>query len=565
MNLQRAVTLCVLLLSAAEVGAQQRSADSAGAGSFTVIGDVDRPGNFRFAEPITVRSAVASASPVSDAVNVTVLRNGHDRAQSTRLLRLSTADSGEQALSGDLYVVESLAQPSRPVLPNAVLRTPAGTTVISLEDAGVVIGDVLQGLGMPVTAQTRIAVPCRIRGQRSLESAPLSASVQHGDVITASGADALTADGTPAIRPMMSEWRGSAGRGTGQQPGPTRSSTDAKLDVRLPVLPPPLSAQTKQPTEHPSEIPRITVPVPAATVPATSRVVIVGDPPSLPPRTPAASDVLILGDSLRVPSPPPLSSTQPKAVRTPQDRGAGTTGRNVSGKTAKVPVTAAVSTNRETVPSATPADAPASDSLPKHAPVNSSIVHWAVIVGLFVAGVWVLARSLSVGSVAASKALAGTTSSANQTAPETAPATSINSTAAATMTATAADSAVPWRIYSVPQAIRSAEAPDSRSASADELDLLIANRIPIERTRPQLPTSIELSGRPSSGSGQTIRRIDSPHTVLRGRHAGQPDPGARRGRPLEERLSQLIRSVSTSASGASGGADRTTGSSGAER
>lgn len=611
MYLQRATAACVLLLAAVNAVAQQPSV-SAAAGTFTVIGDVDRPGNFRFDQPLTVRAAVSSASPVGDAVNVTVLRNGHDRAQSTRLLRLSAADSGEEALSGDLYVVESLAQPSRPVLPNAVLRGPAGTTVISLEDAGVVIGDVLQGLGMPVKGEIRVAVPCRIHGQRSLESAPLSASVRHGDVITVSGA-ALSPEGAAAIRPMVSEWRGNSGRVADQQQSSLRTSVGGKQEVRLPELPAPLPMQQPVATQPPVAWPAASAAVPVAPATAASaspavkpvripqgspsevqapstvtpqlpelpessaqapsaaesRVVIVGDRTQGSRRaTSVPDDVLMLGESLQVPTPAPVGVGQPTQVAPPyRDRVASKTvteGRNVSGKGLKVPVTAAVSTKQEIVTPTDATDVRGPDSQPKEATAgSSSTVHWTVIVGLFVAGVWVLGRSLFVGSAAAGNVNTGSMSTA---APS--PATSAAQAAPAAGSNLASGtgaSDTPWRIYSVPQAIRPAKVSDGRSKTADELDLLIANQLPIERTTPMLPQGIELSGRSSSAGGQTIRRVDSPHAVLRGRHVEQSDPNARRGRPLGERLSQLIRTVPAGSPGASDGSGRATGSSGAER
>ena len=605
MYLQRATAVCVMLLTAVNAVAQQPSV-SAAAGTFTVIGDVDRPGNFRFDQPLTVRAAVSSASPVGDAVNVTVLRNGHDRAQSTRLLRLSAADSGEEALSGDLYVVESLAQPSRPVLPNAVLRGPAGTTVISLEDAGVVIGDVLQGLGMPVKGEIRVAVPCRIHGQRSLESAPLSASVRHGDVITVSGA-ALSPEGAAAIRPMVSEWRGSSGRVADQQQSSLRTSVGGKQEVRLPELPAPLPTQppvarpaasaavpvapataaSASPAVKPVRIPQgspsegqapstVTPQLPelsesSAQAPsaAESRVVIVGDRTQGSRRvTSVPDDVLMLGESLRVPTPAPVGVGQPPQVAPPyRDRVASKTvteGRNVSGKGLKVPVTAAVSTKQENVTPTDATDVRGPDSQPKEATAgSSSTVHWTVIVGLFVAGVWVLGRSLFVGSAAAGNVNTGSMSTATPS-PATSAAEAVPAASSNLAPGTGAGD-TPWRIYSVPQAIRPAKVSDGRSKTEDELDLLIANQLPIERTTPMLPQGIELSGRSSSAGGQTIRRVDGPHAVLRGRHVEQSDPNARRGRPLGERLSQLIRTVPAGSPGAFDGSGRATGSSGAER
>jgi len=602
MNLQRATAVCVLLLAAVNAAAQQ-PAVSATVGTFTVIGDVDRPGNFRFEQPLTVRAAVVSASPAGDAVNVTVLRNGHDRAQSTRLLRLSAADSGEEALSGDLYVVESLAQPSRPVLPNAVLRSPTGTTVISLEDAGVVIGDVLQGLGVPMRSDVRVSVPCRIHGQRSLESAPFSASVRHGDVITVSGAT-FSSEGASAMRPMVSEWRGGSVKGSDQPFTVPRTSSGATQESRLPELPaPPLvarpaasgtvptvSAQTSLSSSSVNPLrgqqgpstsgvaPGAVAPQlpsladPSAPAPGTnaSRVVIVGDRRQGDMQVSAATDeVLLLGESLRVPAQAPVvGSAFPQVPPSHRDRVArnsATDGRNVSGRGSKVPVTAAVSTKQERVASTDSTDIRGAESQPQEATSgSSSTVHWAVIVGLFVAGVWVLGRSLFVGSAVAGKAItAPLPTAALSGAADAAMADSVSS-ASSTLATGAGGGETPWRIYSVPQAIKSAKVSVSPEA-ADELDLLIANRLPIERTAAQLPQSIELSGRSSSAGGQTIRRVDGPHAVLRGRHGEPSDSGARRGRSLEERLSQLIRTVPAGSAGASGGSGRTTGSPGAER
>lgn len=579
MNLQRATALCVLLLTAANAWAQQQPETAAGAGTFTVTGDVDRPGNFSFDKHLTVRAAIAAAVPASDAVNVTVLRNGHDRAQSTRLLRLSSADSGEQAMSGDLYVVESLAQPTRPVLPNAVLRTSSGTTVISLEDAGVVVGDVLRGLGLPITSETRVSIPCRINGQRSLDSAPLSATVRHGDVITVTGAVAVSGNGTPAIKPMVSDWRGSGGGTTKPQQQTTRPVSSGNPQNSLPVIlspippqKPAMSSNTSVPAADtspafpvpfsiPPQIPvssdtaaAVATPAPTPTPrPRSSesrsdnRVVIVGDRPKPEARQPQ-DDVLLLDDSLRVPSPVVPSRASTDSGQTPGDRvnsRSGISGRNVSGKHSKVPITAAVSTrSRESKPDSQDtvvpeSDAPADPTAPVQA--QTQTLHWAVIIGLFVAGVWVLARSLFVGSISASARSAAATAAS---------AVAVPSAGDRVPAPEATGDDAPWRIYSVPRALRPENHRKTQGASTDELDLLISNEMPVDRAAPQLPPSVELSGRSGGQSAGTIWRVDGPHTALRGTHAAQPVPAARRGRPLEERLSQLIRTVPTGTSGA---------------
>ncbi|MEY3173419.1 MAG: hypothetical protein RLZZ436_1333 [Planctomycetota bacterium] len=615
MKLQQAAAVCVLLLTAAGAWAQQQPAVSAAAGTFTVTGDVDRPGNFSFNQPLTVRAAISAASPVSDAINVTVLRNGHDRTHSTRLLRLSAADSGEQAMSGDLYVVESVATPARPAPPNAVLRSPAGTTVISLEDAGVVIGDVLKGLGLPANSETRVSIPCRLHGQRSLDSAPLSASVQHGDVISVGSGSVATSDRQPGMRPMVSEWRGNSVRSAVQQPTIPRLPADARQQASIPVLPapsqsPPGSANQNPPVLPPgnpaavatlpglqtstASTPGIPAPNTAASGSASpkpaglpdfsprsagmsdSRVVIVGDSTQTARRSTNGNDVIMLGDSLRTSPVAPAPAAQAPVPEIPRDRtssAGATAGRNVSGNGSKVPVTAAVATRKsdsQPRPSATTTAATVPETTPAQVPPT---LHWAVILGLFIAGTWILGRSLFIGSATAHSNSAVSVSLAN---PAVAVPTNVISggakqpetVAVAEEKAAAVTSGgeVPWRIYSVPTGLRKTDLDSTPAASEDELDLLIANRLPIERITPELPQSLELSGRSGLPPGRTIRRVDGPHSPLRGRHVVEREEAvSRRGRPLEERLSQLIRTVPASAPAQSSVPDRSAGSSGAVR
>jgi len=301
---------------------------------------------------------------------------------------------------------------------------------------------------------------------------------------------------------------------------------------------------------------------------AGCRVVIVGDRSQGSSRNASTpNEVLMLSESLRVPAPVCVGGG-PEVAPDQRDRVSSRTateGRNVSGRGMKVPVTAAVSTKKGSAAPTNATGVRGPDSPPKEATADSSsTVHWTVIVVLFIAGVWVLGRSLFVGSAVAGKATPGSIPTAAVSAATNAAAADAVASGGSHPASGAGGGDTPWRIYSVPQAIRSTKVSGSAEA-ADELDLLIANRLPIERTAPLLPQAIELSGRSSSAGGQTIRRVDGPHAVLRGRHGEQPDPNARRGRPLEERLSQLIRTVPAGSPGVSGGSGRATGSSGAER
>lgn len=170
---------CVVAATCNPIAAQDTSQPV-----LTVIGDVASPGKFGFQTPITIRSAVAGASPLAEAVNVTVLRHGQPRSQWTKLIRLSARDSGETAANGDVLVVEALSQLLQPAPRNAAVRTTTGTTVIAIEDSGVVVGDVLQGLGIDSSVNSRVGISARMRGQRSLPQAGILTLVQHGDVLT---------------------------------------------------------------------------------------------------------------------------------------------------------------------------------------------------------------------------------------------------------------------------------------------------------------------------------------------------------------------------------------------
>jgi hypothetical protein len=579
----------LLMISSTEVRGQQRAAVSAAKGSFTVIGDVDRPGNYGFEPPLTIRNAISTASPVSDAVNVIVLRNGHDRAQSTRLLRLSATDSGEAAMSGDVYVVESLAGSGRQVLPNAVVRSTSGTTVISLEDAGVVIGDVLRGLGIPSDSQTRVSIPCRIHGQRSVESVALSASVQHGDVITVNagmGAAAVnasdSASGVSGMRPMVSEWAGPRVQGM----------SGTASEVRLPEIPvapahpaphtergdlrPGLQGTSAGAEPRLPQLPALAA-IPGAA--ADGRVVIVGEPASeekvakLPARGGMPTDeVLMLADSLRLSPDAAVSGSVQDGLSSQSSRA----GREISTSGGRPPISAAVATRAEATTDSGKgseqsqgSDTKSSDTVAGGA---SASLHWLLIGGLFVAGIWVLGRSLFVGSAAAGQVRSVVSAAprpeqnssgvtlTSGTLPPVGPTTVGSSVAtpsgsmpasagsAVSMAAVAAGPAVetsPVRIYSVPRGLRSGDIDTDLGVAPSELDLLISNRLPLDRQEPRLPETLELTGHPrgtSAVSGRMLR-VDGAHGMSGRGHGSAGGQQIHRGRSLEDRLSQLIRTV----------------------
>lgn len=195
------LSCCIIAATFQSIAAQEGSQPT-----LTVIGDVASPGKFAFQMPITIRSAVAGASPLAEAVNVTVLRHGQPRSQWTKLIRLSARDSGENAANGDVLVVEALSQLQQPGPRNAAVRTTTGTTVIAIEDSGVVVGDVLQGLGIDSSVNSRVGISARMRGQRSLQQVGTSTVVQHGDVLTVDAALGFIQASAGPSEIAYSEW-----------------------------------------------------------------------------------------------------------------------------------------------------------------------------------------------------------------------------------------------------------------------------------------------------------------------------------------------------------------------
>ena len=86
-----------------------------------------------------------NAGLLSESVSVTVIRSAQDRAQWTQLVSATSADNGEPVESGDVLVVQSMSPLTAALRKNAALRTDSGVFVVSLEQDGIVIGDVSAG------------------------------------------------------------------------------------------------------------------------------------------------------------------------------------------------------------------------------------------------------------------------------------------------------------------------------------------------------------------------------------------------------------------------------------
>lgn len=185
---------------------------------YTVLGDVLSPGQYSSESSLTVRDAAVSGRPVSDALRITVLREGQARTHWTRMVNLNGPNNSEDVVGGDVLVVESVDEGVQ-VQRNAAIRTSSGVTVVSLMDESVLAADILRGLGLRPENLPQLDIVTRFSGQRPVQNASPDSLIHHGDVLDLGGrggASSVTLDlgRTGGLRMNITEWRGSSGTRT---------------------------------------------------------------------------------------------------------------------------------------------------------------------------------------------------------------------------------------------------------------------------------------------------------------------------------------------------------------
>lgn len=181
---------------------------------YTVLGDVLSPGQYSSESSLTVRDAAVSGRPVSDALRITVLREGQARTHWTRMVNLNGPNNSEDVVRGDVLVVESVDKGVQ-VERNAAIRTSSGVTVVSLMDESVQAADILRGLGVRPENLPRLDIVTRFSGQRPVQNASPDSPIHHGDVLDLGGrggASSLTLEQgrTGGLRMNITEWRDSS-------------------------------------------------------------------------------------------------------------------------------------------------------------------------------------------------------------------------------------------------------------------------------------------------------------------------------------------------------------------
>jgi hypothetical protein len=525
-----------------------------------VIGDVASPGKFGFQPPMTIRDAIAGAHPLAEAVNVTVLRNGQPGAQWTKLIRLSSRDSGEHAAQGDVLVVEALSQLQSAGPRNAAVRTTTGTSVIAIEDSGVVVGDVLQGLGIDGSSGARVAISARMKGQRPLQQASVSTLVQHGDVLSVDAPLGYAA--APAMMVpggAVSEWPTSA------------PFADAAPAVQYPDVPPiPTSTAVPLIAGELGAGPGSAATVPTWPVegfgsglPVTSEVL------TSEPR-PGASELRRGGlvtsrRSVSVEKPDVIAGAEDEIVSLEQQLGIPPVPRELSAvKPNRVRKTLPVSESRNVSKLEEPVVETAS---------RSSNFDLAVIALLLTGGVWVFLRTYWKTSVTAAgvqqgpeyevqaeqvqglKIMAATTATAERmdagkpvvgsdptAAKVGTPVVSAGSAAVGQKSrvesvSRVTDAGESVRLYGAPRG--SAIWGDTRgrmSETESRLDQLLRNEVPIDEVSPRLPADLSLYGRAQDPRSY---RLDAEHTTIAAPHF---ERGRARGvgNVAESRLSRVL-------------------------
>ena len=355
----------------------------------TVLGDVARPGKFAVQTEATVRAAVAGATPLGDSMNVTILRQGQQRAQWSRAIRMSAADNSERVADGDVLLVESLSPLTQQPARNAVVRGGGVTTVVSLEDNGVTVNDVLVGLGIPAGPGTRLSLSARLRSQPPMNPASLSTVVQHGDVILVSQADPSMEQSqgersnTAAVRPAYSEWGGAVAQAPPVPPVPnmfaasTGQSTTGNSAVSAP---PNFGAVPPVPMSEPvvDSVAGSGFGGAVADVPGSAGGFSSGQPPAVSERD--VRELMTLEEQLQSSPIAGELSTHREPVRT----------------TASAPLAAAAVRPRVTAPAADIVESGAGEIGQPAGAAGNQLLNGFVVAALLLSGCWVLAKSVTV-------------------------------------------------------------------------------------------------------------------------------------------------------------------------
>jgi len=202
------IVLAAVLAAVPAMGQQAAPHDPL-AGTVAVVGDVGNCNTYPVptGTTLTVRQAVINAGLLSESVNVTVIRKAQDRPQWTQPVSATSTDNGEPVERGDVLVVQAMSPLTAAVRKNAALRSNSGVVVVSLEQDGIVIGDVLEQTNNPPPTDGQLRVICRFPGQTPISKAELYHPIAHGDVISISRNNRTVPKGFGSMSPTVSEWK----------------------------------------------------------------------------------------------------------------------------------------------------------------------------------------------------------------------------------------------------------------------------------------------------------------------------------------------------------------------
>ncbi len=227
--------LSVAMLTATLIFGVEATAEQSEETIYTVLGDVQSPGQFSSPQPLTIRDAAVSAQPTTDSLRITVLRGGQNRNQWTTMVNLRGPNNSENVTEGDILLVEAVGRAGQ-ISENAAIRTRTGVTVISLMDEQVSVGDVLVGMGLSPQNSPRVDIVTRLRGNRPQKNVAADTPVLHGDIMVLEGSESssavpfVTGPGR-GLKVSVSEW-GNSSRSGRLGAGSVRGSTAAPLPYR---------------------------------------------------------------------------------------------------------------------------------------------------------------------------------------------------------------------------------------------------------------------------------------------------------------------------------------------
>jgi hypothetical protein len=192
----------IALTSGLEVRSVCAQELSAGPEPCLIIGDVGNPDAYPVRHGHASTSQLVNAAGMgASSANVTIIRPGQIQSEWSEFVRRGVANGGSAVRPGDILIVRSAVANDAAVVPSAALVSSAGTFVLTLDQAGVSVADVLTQCHVPMMTGSAL-LKLSSSGVQRRQRVTLQDAVVHGDVlaVTTSQSTAAARHAPPASR-----------------------------------------------------------------------------------------------------------------------------------------------------------------------------------------------------------------------------------------------------------------------------------------------------------------------------------------------------------------------------